>query len=103
MSGDPAENLTRTDTGDAYEATSTDDIFIRPGSDHTTYTCYYRSVYDPFESPEFLRELDKWRREERLLAIQEKRSANRKASLKKKPTRPSAQLMGVCLNGRGWA
>jgi hypothetical protein len=100
MAGDPLDDVTRIDWGNTYDTTAT--TSVDPFST-TTYVESYSYSYSYIQSDEYIRKIKDLIRKALIRAM--KNSWNKdKGFFRPLPKlRPSVQLRGVCLSGRGWA
>jgi hypothetical protein len=100
MAGDPLDDVTRIDWGNTYDTTATKSI--DPFST-ATYAVTYSYSYSYSQSDEYIRKIKEIIRKARIKAMKD--SWNKDRGFFKSPPklRPSIQLRGVCLSGRGWA
>jgi len=99
MAGDPWSDVTRIGWDNTYDTTVSTPI----DNEATTTYCSYSYNFSYIESEDYFKKIAAIIRKAAILEMK-KQWTTFKNEFKPVPKmRPSAQLRGVCLNGRGWA
>jgi len=98
MSGDPLDDVTRIDWGNTYDTTASTDM---DSYSTATYTVTYSYSY--YQSEEYLKKIKELIRKSIIKTMKDTWHEKRGEFKPLPKLRPSVQLRGVCLNGRGWA
>lgn len=98
MSGDPLDNITRISWDDTYDTTATTSV---DQLSTTAYTISYSYSY--YQSDVWIQKIKELLRKERIRAMKSTWNTSMGEFHPRPKLRPSVQLRGVCLNGRGWA